>query len=275
MAFAIYQEIYSETATELLKALESGETEIRINSAGGNIFSAITMYNLLKDKDVVIRIDGFCASAATLIACGGKCIAAANSLFLIHNPAVELWSSYTAEELLELKNSLDKIKESILNIYITKMHIGRGEVEALMDAETWLTADEALQIGLIDEIDETEVLDIMAMEGSKALMDKYKNSVIAAERSRVESLTSAKAGIPAVDALIDVAIKKGAELKDVAQYIDAVKNVASTRGLDELYKLIEDNMKSGGENVGGGGTGKVETSDLIAKYANEYITQKS
>ncbi len=272
--FYIYDEITNETLQQLAEYLSGDELEIHVNSAGGNIFSALSMYNLLKNKGASIVVDGLCASAATLILCAGEVTASTGSIFMIHNPGVILFDFYTAEELDKLKNSLDLIKESILDIYSTKLKLSRAEISEMMDAETWMTAEDALELGLIDKIDENLGEVEMSAEG-KELMNKYKNSVLAAERKRVSELTALKSESLEVNALIDVAIAEGAELSTVQKYIDAVKSAQKNKtmkGETAFSKMLEDNMKSGAEEVNTSTPEeKISQAELIAKYANEMI----
>lgn len=238
---------------------------IHINSPGGNIFSAQAIYNLIKSKNTTILVEGLCASAATVLACGGRCIAAKNSLFMIHNPAVGLNDMYTAEELNQLQNSLESIKDSILQTYSTKMKLSTDEISKLMDAETWLNAEEALEIGLVDMI-EGEVSGVY--DRGRYFVNGIGMAVEShvAEKLRVSELVSAQSGNLAVDAIINAAVKSGASLKEIQVYIDAVKNLGST----PVEKVIKDNMSSGGEEVGVSAL-KVRASraELIARFANE------
>lgn len=148
MTFYIYNEIYSWTAAELSAQIERVD-ELEINSSGGDLFAALAMVDTLrKKKDVVIRVKGLAASAATLLLCAGnKVIAAQNSLFMLHAPQCMLSGQANAAKLAELKTTLEKLEGQLKEIYAARIK------DVDFSKETWLTADEALQMGLIDEID--------------------------------------------------------------------------------------------------------------------------
>lgn len=148
MTFYIYNEIYSTTAAELSAQIAQIDS-VEINSNGGDVFAALAMVDTLrKKKDVVIRVKGLCASAATLLLCAGnKVIAAQNSLFLLHAPSCMLSGQVNAAKLAEMQTTLEKIEGSLKAIYSARIK------DVDLSKETWLTADEALQLGLIDEID--------------------------------------------------------------------------------------------------------------------------
>ena len=269
MEYYLYHEITDETPREIA-ALLNEKLTLRINSGGGNVFAGITLYNLLKNKDVEIIIDGFCASAASLLCAAGNVTAAANSLFMIHNPAIILYDFYTAEELEKLKNSLDLIKNSIVEIYSSKMNIPKDRIAAMMDAETWLSANEALGIGLIDKI-EGEAAEMV----EKEIMNRFKNSVLVEERARVSALNALKNDSPAVNSVINKAIEQGDSLEKVKPYIDAIKS-AGAWNLKFLNQLKADNENSGA----GGITAQAKITDAqksklqaanIAKIANEML----
>lgn len=141
---------------EDLKSLgNKDEIVVRINSGGGDVFAASTIYSQLKDNSAKIRvkIDGFCASAATIVAMAGDIIEMSPvGMFMIHDPMFGLLGYYNAQELREAADTLDKVKESIMNAYIMRTSKSREELVQMMKDTTWLTADEALEEGFVDEI---------------------------------------------------------------------------------------------------------------------------
>lgn len=147
MTFFIYNDINSWTAEALSAQIEQVD-EIEINSSGGNVFAALAMVDTIKNHDVTIRVKGLCASAATLLLCAGKkVIAAQNSLFLLHAPSCMLSGQVNAAKLAELQTTLEKIEGQLKAIYSARVK------NIDLSQEKWLTADEALAMNLIDEID--------------------------------------------------------------------------------------------------------------------------
>lgn len=149
MSFYIYNQIYSDTAAMVSANVEQID-EIEINSQGGDVFAAIAIHDTLKTakKEIPVRVKGLCASAATLILCGAKkVVAAENSLFMIHSPSVMLMDRYDAAQLEAMHMTMEKLTAQVKTIYSARLK------DVDLSQERWLTAEEALAAGLIDEID--------------------------------------------------------------------------------------------------------------------------
>ena len=115
---------------------------LRINSIGGDVCQAQAMYSYLKSHpaQITVRIDGLAASAASVVAMAGdKIIMPSNALMMIHNPAGGVYGE--ADEMRETAEILDKIRDTIANVYVSRTGLDREKVIAMMDAETWLNAD--------------------------------------------------------------------------------------------------------------------------------------
>ena len=140
-----------------LKALEGKDLTVRVNSPGGDVFAAQAIYNQLKSYagHVTMRIDGLAASAATIITCAGDdVIMPDNALFMIHNPKGGLCGYYDAKTLDDYTKQLDKVKQTIVNVYMTRCkNLTETQLKHKMDDETWMTAGEALDYGFIDTVD--------------------------------------------------------------------------------------------------------------------------
>lgn len=139
---------------------------LRINSIGGDVFEAQAMYNYLKSHpaNITVRIDGLAASAASVVAmAGNKIIMPSNALMMIHNPAGGVWGE--AEDMRGTAEILDKIRDTIANVYIAKTGLEREKVIAMMDAETWLDANEAHELKFCDEVEESVTVTAMAVKG--------------------------------------------------------------------------------------------------------------
>jgi ATP-dependent Clp endopeptidase proteolytic subunit ClpP len=136
-----------------LKALKSKDLTLEINSPGGDVFAGIAIYNMLKGsgKSITVKVLGIAASAASLVAMAGdKVLMPENSFLMVHNP----WGVAigTAEEMRETADVLDKIGTSVLASYIAKSGMAEDDLKALMKTDTYLTAAEALDYGLADEV---------------------------------------------------------------------------------------------------------------------------
>lgn len=135
--------------------LMSGEGDITvwINSPGGDCIVAAQIYNMLLDYkgNVTVKIDGIAASAASVIAmAGSKVIMSPVAMLMIHNPMTMAYGD--TGEMEKAIAMLDEIKESIVNAYELKTGMSRAKLSHLMDAETWMDANKAVELGFADEI---------------------------------------------------------------------------------------------------------------------------
>lgn len=131
----------------------SGDITVWINSPGGDCVAAAQIYNMLMDYkgNVTIKIDGIAASAASVIAMAGtKVIVSPVSMMMIHNPMTTAFGNAT--EMEKAIAMLDEVKESIINAYEIKTGMSRAKLSHLMDAETWMNANMAVELGFADEI---------------------------------------------------------------------------------------------------------------------------
>ena len=128
-----------------------GPVTIWINSPGGDVFAAAQIYNMLMEYpgDVTVKIDGIAASAASVIAMAGtKVLISPVGMLMIHNPmTIALGDS---EEMRKAMQLLDEVKESIMNAYEIKTGMSRAKLSHLMDAETWMNAKKAIELGFAD-----------------------------------------------------------------------------------------------------------------------------
>ena len=147
-------EVYPKMfADELEKLGAVDEIHLRINSPGGSVFAAQTIYNLLKQNSakVITHIDGMAVSAASIVALAGdEIIMAGNAMMMIHAPMFS--TSGDAEQLRADADLLDQVQDTIIAVYAEKTGKGKDELVAMMKAETWMTAAQAKELGFVDTI---------------------------------------------------------------------------------------------------------------------------
>ncbi len=158
-----------------LAEIKAKQIDLHINSPGGAVFDGIAIYNLLKQHaaEITVYIDGLAASIASVIAMSGdRVIMAGNALFMIHNPSGIVFG--TAEDMRKTADVLDKVRSTMTGVYAGKTGKPEDEINGLLDAESWFTADEALAAGFVDEIaDEMDLaacakfIPVMAKAGFK------------------------------------------------------------------------------------------------------------
>ena len=131
----------------------SGPITVWINSPGGDCIAASQIYTMLMDykDDVTVKIDGIAASAASVIAMAGtKILMSPTAMMMIHNPATIAAGDHN--EMAKAIEMLDEVKESIINAYEIKTNMSRAKLSHLMDSETWMNANKAVELGFADGI---------------------------------------------------------------------------------------------------------------------------
>ncbi len=132
---------------------DSGDISVWLNSPGGDVFAASQIYTMLKEYagKVSVRIDGLAASAASVIAMAGdEIIMSPVAMMMIHNPATVIFGE--AADLQSGIKMLSEVKESIINAYEQKTNLPRNKISNMMDAETWFSAQKAVELGFVDKI---------------------------------------------------------------------------------------------------------------------------
>ena len=130
-----------------------GDVTVWINSPGGDCIAAAQIYNMLKEYpgNITVKVDGLAASAASVIAMAGDTVLMSPvSMMMIHNPATLAMGDHVVMQ--QVIDMLDEVKESIINAYVIKSGLSRAKLAHLMDAETWMNANKAVELGLADGI---------------------------------------------------------------------------------------------------------------------------
>lgn len=138
---------------ELEGLKDSKEIKVRINSPGGSVFEGLAIYNSLVNHPakIIVQIDSLAASIASIIALAGDEITMAeNGFFMIHNP----WSLAMgdASDMRKTADTLDQLKTSLITTYSARSGYTEEEISKLMDEETWLSGEQALEAGFVDSL---------------------------------------------------------------------------------------------------------------------------
>ena len=131
----------------------TGDIVIYVNSPGGDCVAASQIYTMLMEYKgrVTVKIDGIAASAASVIAMAGtEVLMAPTALLMVHNPLTVAIGD--TEEMQKAIAMLDEVKESIITSYELKTGMSRAKLAHLMDAETWMNAQKAIELGFADGI---------------------------------------------------------------------------------------------------------------------------
>ena len=160
----------AQSFIEEIKSYKDTPMSLHINCVGGDVFEGMAIYNVLKKRTArtTVYIEGIAASMGSVIALAGdEVVMAENSLFMIHNA----WGGAMGEatEIRKTAALLDKISGEIADIYTKKTNLPYNKVKEMMDEETWLSADEAFNLGFIDSI--SDAIKVAA----KYDVSKFKN----------------------------------------------------------------------------------------------------
>lgn len=136
-----------------------GPIDVWLNSPGGDCVAASQIYTMLMSypNDVNVKIAGIAASAASVIAMAGtKVSMAPTALMMIHNPLSI--AAGNRSDMAKAIQQLDETKESIINAYEIKTGLPRGKIAALMDKQTWMNPNKAIELGFADEVLNSETV---------------------------------------------------------------------------------------------------------------------
>ena len=171
-------EVTPKSFCEELNAGE-GDLTIWINSPGGNVFAAAEIYSMLRDYKgkKTVKIDALAASAASVIAMAGdKVLISPVALMMIHDPMT--CAAGNAKDMEKVINTLNEIKESIINAYQAKTGLSRKKIAQLMEDETWLNAKKAVELGFADEVLFTDGSSDFSEEGKAYSARAMGNAII-------------------------------------------------------------------------------------------------
>lgn len=149
-------EVTPRKFSDELNALGSvPEIIVRINSGGGDVFAANAIYTRLKDNPakITVKIDGWAASAATIVAMAGDVIEIpGNGVFMVHDPSIGLLGYFNESDLAKVTDELKVIKQSIVNGYALKTGKDAEEIAAIMAETTWYDGKQAVEAGFCDKL---------------------------------------------------------------------------------------------------------------------------
>ena len=183
-----------------VKNLPVSNLTIKVKSNGGDVFEAFAIHDAIKAMPARVTVDivGASASAATIIAAAGDLVRISeNSRYLVHN--AQTWTAGNKEAIMKDVEMLESVDNQIINTYIKRTGKSREQLTDLMKEERWMTAQEALDWGFVDEIIKdkkiTNLIKNEMSEEEKAEMEalKAENEVLKAKLAEYEQAEQAKA----------------------------------------------------------------------------------
>lgn len=158
---------------ELAALGELERLDIYINSPGGDVFAGFAIHNMIKRcaAEVVAHVDGLAASAASIVCMAAdKIVMPKTASMMIHNAAAETYGNKT--KLRKMADELERVDGQMAEIYAERSGMDVAEAARMMDEETWMTGEEALALGLCDELDEMQAV---ACAGLEKYGNVYRN----------------------------------------------------------------------------------------------------
>lgn len=233
---SIHDEIglWGVSASDFINELDRGASEVHlsIHSPGGSALDGIAMYNALKDHPakVTATVEGIAASAASIVAMGADELVMPEDAFLmIHNP----WTvaQGESEDLRSVADTLDKMRDSLVNIYHNKTGIDHAEIESMLSDETWMNGREAHEKGFVDTL--REPVKIAALSQDFAKHFKTLPKALSSKFTKIENIDSIKefeaylreeGGFSHTEAKALVSKSKSFNQRDVDDNEDNLKN---------------------------------------------------
>lgn len=172
---------YGVTARRLREQLANqkdiSDIDVYLNSGGGSVIEGLNIFNMLKrhQANITVYIGGLAASMGSVIAMAADLVVIpANALIMVHNP----WgfAMGEAKDMRKVADILDKMRDSLASIYVARSGTTTEEIQALMDAETWMTGEEAVEAGFADVVEgEVEADNVIDIETARAQVQDRKN----------------------------------------------------------------------------------------------------
>lgn len=236
-----WDDLDGKKVVELIKSM-SGDITVRVNSPGGDVFDGVAIMNALKAHNgkVTVVVEALAASIASIIAMSGdEIIMSEGSFLMIHNP----WTIAVgdAKEFEHMAGVLTQLGGTLADIYSKKTGKVKAEIQDLMDAETWLDAKTAVEMGFADKTDAQvkngvenfdlsvfsnvpDPLRVAAKVAKPATIRDYENFLHSAGYSRSESKLLASRGFDALPS------------RDVEEEIDSEKLLAAIEDTKQIFK---------------------------------------
>jgi ATP-dependent protease ClpP protease subunit len=179
---------------EIIDKAKGEPLDVYIDSGGGDIFAGSAIYSALRAYKGVVKIHviGLAASAASVIACAAESDIAPTAMVMVHNVSTDTHGDY--HDMDKSSETLKKANKAIAAAYVEKTGMTEAEALALMDEETWLSADEAVEKGLIDSVAENQNVRLVASTVkviSQSVIGKLKD-LISEEKNSELMLAKAK-----------------------------------------------------------------------------------
>lgn len=221
------------------------EIVVNINSPGGSVFEGVTIFNMLKNHKakIIVNIEGLAASIASVIAMAGDEVRMpSNAMLMIHNAMGGGFGN--ANEIRKFADDLEKINQTVVNSYLIKNpSMEQEQLQSLLDAESWLSASEALELGFVDEVlrsvEAVAQIDTDLLNKYENVPEQIKNMVETPKNTKAINGQKIKVELDTKDFRAEInalmeSIKVQAEEDDIEKRVsDLEKRVSELEGNEE------------------------------------------
>ena len=226
-----------------LRTVTTDEVDVEINSPGGDVFAGLAIYNGLRasGKKINVKVLGLAASAASLVAMAGDTIEMPeNAFMMIHNP----WGFAMggADEMRNTADVLDKIGTGLVSTYAKRTGKTDQEITALLDAETWMTAQEAVDAGFATSV--TTALAVKASYSEDRLPENVRLA-FKAQAPTTDDSAPAEAPAPVFGETLAAQVQTIADAAGLGQYAamwgadPALRNTEQVTARAELAREVQ------------------------------------
>lgn len=257
MEISLYEPIDGGVAKRFRDAMQAakGPVTVAINCGGGNVTDGLAMFNALRNYKghTVARIDGLAASMATIVALGAKRVEMAdNAYFMIHNP----WGISIGEsgDMRQQADLMDQMGKSMIATYAVKSGLSETDIKAMMDAETWLTADEAKEKGFVDAVYPAEGESFGLSKGCFAMLGNFTKAPKELMESKQQASNKADA-----DHLFNMDAVKGQPwVADIRAQFDGGKI-----GMEQARQQVLNKLAAGVTPTAGGNSVIIGNGNIV------------
>lgn len=237
---SIHDEIgsWGVTAKEFIAELRAIAIQKPINlslhSPGGEVFDGLAIYHALKSRgNVNVRIEGLAASMASVIAMAGTRISMPrNAYLMIHNPSG--FAMGESSDMRQLADLLDKLKGSLIAAYRDRTKKSDEDLTAMMDAETWLTGEEAVAQGFADEVTDAVALSASAFKGSRLTAALTHRPAALFDTPPPPKPSAHSPSKPMIKHIIALAALQGIKIPENATETEALQHIQNHNPLQAL-----------------------------------------
>lgn len=229
-----------------------GEVEnlsVSINSRGGDIVQALSIFNILRNHPahVTVRVDGVAASSASIIAMAAdEIVMPANTLMLVHRPLIDGWITAGEDDLRALADDLAVFQGALVETYKARTGKSEDELKTLLAEDRWMTAEEAVELGFADRVEELNRPSAVALAEAVSIPESVIAKVNALEAQADASAeddaqlaAQAEALAATAQAAADVAAARESASKNAA----AIAAMCTQHGVPHLAaKFIEQGL---------------------------------